>query len=405
MNNLSLLQVQGRHIVNEAGQNIYLRGINLGGWLMMEGYLLHGRNIPEHLFKKEFSHIHGNKELDNFQKLYRQNFITAQDIRKIKSIGATCVRVPFNYRLIAEDKEWTFLDNVIAWCRKENIYCILDLHAAPGAQNKDWHSDSSGEALFWENTRFQQEYLSLWQQIAGRYRQEKVIAGYDILNEPVIKNSRQVQALYRQTTKAIRAVDPTHILFIEGNRWGQELEFLGRPWDKNLVYSIHVYLPLSFTFNFQPHLQYPGFIEGKYWDKKQLHSYIAPYYHLSEQWQVPVYVGEFGINFRSPRDYGELRYLKDVLDCFDRFGFHWSYWTYKAIAGEVQPDGIYQYLHNPPWVRREGPTFGWENFAHLWETQKSKIAASWKTEKFIQNKYIAQLLSGYCNNTSEKNQE
>ena len=29
-----------------------LRGVNLGGWLLMEGYLLGGRNIPEREFKE-----------------------------------------------------------------------------------------------------------------------------------------------------------------------------------------------------------------------------------------------------------------------------------------------------------------------------------------------------------------
>lgn len=32
-------------------------------------------------------------------------------------------------------------------CAKHGIYTIIDLHAAPGAQNTDWHSDL-GESVF-----------------------------------------------------------------------------------------------------------------------------------------------------------------------------------------------------------------------------------------------------------------
>lgn len=34
------------------------------------------------------------------------------------------------------------LDRVVALCAKYEIYTVIDLHAAPGGQNIDWHSDS-----------------------------------------------------------------------------------------------------------------------------------------------------------------------------------------------------------------------------------------------------------------------
>ena len=36
------------------------------------------------------------------------------------------------------------LDRVIDICARHGIYTILDLHAAPGGQNTDWHSDHGG---------------------------------------------------------------------------------------------------------------------------------------------------------------------------------------------------------------------------------------------------------------------
>ena len=392
---LSVLKAEGKNIVDRQGKKIFLRGVNLGAWLMMEGYFLHGRNIPEHMFKKEFTRHNGKRELENFNLLYRKNFITGKDIQRIKKLGANCVRVPFNYRLIQHDKGWNYLDSIIKWCRREEVWCILDLHAAPGAQNEDWHSDSGGTALLWKEKSLQKQYFTIWRRIAARYENEAVVAGYDVLNEAVVKDPRLLSKLYAGVVKEIRKVDKDHIIFLEANLWGQQLKPLGKPIDKNIAYSIHIYLPINFTFNFQPHLRYPGYVDGQYWDTKRVYDYIRPYQELAEKWQVPIYVGEFGINYRSPKYYGELRYLRDVLDCFKRFDFHWTYWTYKAVANGLYPDGIYQYLPNSPWVKREGPIMGWENFYHLWKKHKHQIAASWKTEKFTENRYISRLLAKY----------
>jgi len=49
------LKVYKTRIVLGEKKPVILRGVNLGGWLMMEGYLLHSPNIPERRFRKEFA--------------------------------------------------------------------------------------------------------------------------------------------------------------------------------------------------------------------------------------------------------------------------------------------------------------------------------------------------------------
>ena len=47
----------------------------------------------------------------------------------------------------------------------------MDLHAVPGGQNQDWHSDSGmSEALFWRFREFQDRAINLWVEIAKRYK-------------------------------------------------------------------------------------------------------------------------------------------------------------------------------------------------------------------------------------------
>jgi aryl-phospho-beta-D-glucosidase BglC (GH1 family) len=394
-----MLRVYKEDIIDSKGKKVILRGFNLGGWLMMEGYILGGRNIPEKEFKKNLTKAIGRTHLKEFEILYRDNFITEEDIKLISKRGFNCVRIPFNFRLIEvrpyiyKEDGLRYLDNLVDWCKRYKIYSILDLHAAQGSQNPDWHSDSSGKAFLWEKEEFRKRVIKLWKFLAERYKGEDFICGYDLLNEPVCKENKKILKIYKEIVKAIREVDREHLIFLEGENYAQDLDFLGPPFDENLVYSIHFYQPLDFTFNLQRNLVYPGRIYGLYWSKSKLREILSKYYRLKKKFKVPIYVGEFGINSRCSYCHGELRWLKDTLEVFREFGFHWTYWTYKSTASGIWPDGIFQYLDNPEWIKREEVVFGWERFYSLWKKRKTDIAKSWQTENFKENRPLLKLLS------------
>ena len=382
-----MLKVKNTQIMTSTGRPVTLKGVNLGGWLMMEGYILGGRNIAEQEFKKALTLKQGKGALKDFTRLFRDNFIRENDFKKIKDLGFNCVRLPFNYRIIKEGA-LKYLTDAVRNCRKYGLWCILDLHAAPGSQNEDWHSDSSGQALLWKSKKDQDEFIKIWRLLSRTFKDEEAVAGYDILNEPVWPHNGPILELYKKTVSAIREIDKRHIIFLEGNCWSQRIEFLGPPWDDNLVYSIHFYPPLEFTFSFVRDLKYPGYIFGEYWSKTRLREILEKYYRLQELWQVPIYVGEFGQNSRCAYCRREFRWTQDVLSIFKQFGFHWTYWTYKAVAQSAFPDGIYQYQLNDAWINRQGPVIGWESLYSLWNKRRSDIVKSWQTREFSPNKAL-----------------
>lgn len=55
----------------------------------------------------------------------------------------------------------------------------------------------------------------LWEQLAAHYRDNTWVAGYNPMNEPTDCVHERLQAFYVRIEKAIRAVDPHHILFLE----------------------------------------------------------------------------------------------------------------------------------------------------------------------------------------------
>jgi len=386
------LRAKDENIVTASGRPVILRGVNLGGWLMMEGYILGGRNIPEQDFRKHLAMRQGNSSLRDFTRLFRDNFIQERDFKLIKGMGFNCVRIPFNFRLIQDKQGIGYLEKAVNFCKRYQLWAILDLHAAPGAQNEDWHSDSLGAALLWQERRFQMQFIKIWQFLAQRFKNEYAIAGYDILNEAVWGSEKVVLGLYKEVIKAIREIDKNHIVFSEGNNWGRDIEFMGKPWDDNMVYSIHFYTPLEFLFAFVRNLRYPGRMGSGYFSKANLRQDLDKYYRLKKKWHLPIYVGEFGQNSRCVYCHKEFGWLKDTLALFKQFGFHWTYWTWKAVAQGLYPDGVYQYQGNPAWINRQGPISGWETYYSLWNKHKKEICASWRTENFIPNQPLITLL-------------
>ena len=149
----AFVAVKGTSLITPDGKPILLRGINIGNWLVPEGYMFKftHTNSPQRI-NETFSQLLGPDETKKFWKQYRDNYITREDIAFIKKSGLNSIRVPFNYRLfVSEDQSVRFdgpgfemLDRIIAWCKAEKLYVILDMHCAPGGQTGDNIDDSFG---------------------------------------------------------------------------------------------------------------------------------------------------------------------------------------------------------------------------------------------------------------------
>lgn len=400
MPSLPFLKVSKTGIVDDAGKPVLLKGVNLGGWLMMEGYLMGGRNVTESSCKNAIAAARGKEALDDFTRSFRDIFIQESDIALIKEWGANCIRIPFNYRLIEfEDRPYSlneeglaYLDRAVEWCDACGIYCILDMHAAPGAQNGEWHSDSSGKAELFASDANRDRYRRLWHFIADRYKDASAVAGYDLLNEPMVSIYREgvLKDLYDTITGEIRDADKNHIIFLEGN-FLVRLSFLGKPKDPNTAYSIHAYPIPDFAFNWERGLRYPGRFYGIPWDRDMFERLATPYRTFSVENDVPVYIGEFGVNYRDGH-YGEIECADDMISVFEKFDLHWTYWTYKSVANSIFPDGVFRYLKNPSWVNRQGPLSGLETFAAHWPKEKGRMISSWRTENFTRNDKLYSVL-------------
>lgn len=348
---MDLLQVKGHQIVNRAGQPVRLRGTCIGGWMNMENFI-NGYTGSEHTLRGAVSEALGASRAQFFFDRMLDHLFAEEDVAFIKSLGGTVVRLPLNYRHFETDAQpfqylesgFQRLDQALAWCQKHGVYAILDLHSAQGSQNPDWHSDNANrQSNFWQHPHFQDRFVAIWEEFARRYKGSSVVAGYNVLNEPICNiwdgrydnsyktNWDLINGVYRRVVAAIRAIDPEHIIFLEGDYLSTRFAGLEAPFADNLVYSSHNYIePLQFSNN------YPGMNGGEYWDRaRQEKAFLqAEGTQFTKKHNVPLWVGEFGPVFigQNPDLASRSRSLYDQIDVIDANESHWTTWTYKDIG-------------------------------------------------------------------------
>ena len=255
-----LLSTSGSQIIDDNNQEILLRGVGLGGWMLQEGYMMNsvGGANTQYEFKDNLIELIGPEETQIFYDNWLDNFVTESDIQDIASQGYNSVRLAMHYNLFTLpiqnepvegvntwlDKGFEMVDDLLSWCETNQIYLILDLHAAPGGQGYDSGISDYNPALpsLWESDFNKSKTVALWGQLADRYKDEPWIGGYDLINEVNwTLGTYELRNLYIQITNAIRAVDTNHIIFIEGNGFANDFTGLTPPWDNNLVYSFPLF--------------------------------------------------------------------------------------------------------------------------------------------------------------------
>lgn len=321
-------------IVDGKGQPLLLRGINIGGWMLQEPYLmlLSKAVCPAQyaLWDKLTETLGSAHLLEQYRQAWLDNFCTERDIEIISQAGFNSIRVPLHFNLftlsIQEEKvkgkdTWKpegfqRLDALLRWCEKNDLYVIIDLHAAPGGQGYDSAINDYNKLKpsMWEDSENVRKSVALWAEIAKQYKDRKIIAAYDLLNEPNWmfektgnkngcndRHNKPLKQFNVDCIKAIRQVDTNHMIVIEGNGWCNNHNGL---WplaqvDRNLVLSFHWYWAENTTASLDKYLQ------------------------LRKKYNVPLWVGESGENHNQ--------WYTQAVQLLESHGIGWCWWTYKKM--------------------------------------------------------------------------
>jgi endoglucanase len=362
------LHQDGQNIVDGNGNNVLLRGLGLGGWMVQEGYMLKTSAFagPQHVIRQKITDLIGPENTTAFYDAYKANGVTKRDIDSLAAWGFNSVRLPMHYNLytpaIEQEKngEITWLeegfamtDKLLEWCEANNMYLILDLHAAPGGQGKDANISDYDETKpsLWESEANQKKTIAFWNKIAERYKDEPWIGAYDIINEPNWNfsgtnrngcdetSNAPLRKLMLEITEAIREVDKNHIVVIEGNCWGNNYSGIFPLWDDNMVLSFH-----------------------KYWNYNTQES-IQKYLDFRENLKVPIWLGESGENSNV--------WFKDVLTLVENNNIGWAFWPMKKVENIA---GVTSVTKNE----------GYEKLLEYWKNGGEKPSQEFATAALLQ---------------------
>jgi aryl-phospho-beta-D-glucosidase BglC (GH1 family) len=237
-------------------------------------------------------------------------------------MGMTAIRLPFLYMNLTDD-DGNFSENAFArldWfvenCSKRGMYVILDLHGAYGSQNGLDHSgqqNNEGGQLF-NNQENRAKTVRLWEEIARHFKGNPAVAAYDLLNEPIGAGSTEEARteklqwdFFDELYKAIRAVDPNHIIMMEACWIPTNLPSPLRYGWENVVYEYHYYA------------------WGLESSTESMTAFNAGALLLPKviSHGVPTYIGEFNC-------FGDDAAWQDTLQFSNQANFHWTTWTYKT---------------------------------------------------------------------------
>ena len=322
----------------------FYRGINLGGWL---------------------------SQCDHTKDTY-DNFIKEEDIDVIGTWGLDHVRLPVDYDLILNDDYsfredgFKYIDNAVAWCTKNGLNMVLDLHKTCGYS----FDHLENEEGFFESEKYQEIFYNIWEEFSRRYgNNDRII--FELLNEVTKKEyCDEWNRISTECIKRIRMILPTQRIIIGGyyNNSIEALPDLAMPYDENIIYTFHCYEPLIFThqgaywipsmdtsFRISLDSSYEKLNEmsGKYLDQVTVgfdgmdkdSSLTSEYFFrlfaeavkVAEERNVPLYCGEYGvIDLAAPEE--ALRWYSIISEAFNKFNIGRCTWSYKKMDFGISDD-------------------------------------------------------------------
>lgn len=317
----NFVTIKGENLMDANGKKLYIVGTNLGNWLNPEGYMFDFKKTNcEWMINDMVCELAGPDFAREFWQAFKDNYITEADIAYIKQTGANTIRLPFNYKLFTredymgkndEPEGFKQMDKVIDWCRKYDLHLILDMHDCPGGQTGDNIDNGHGYPWLFESESSQQLFCQIWQKIASRYKDEPVILGYELMNEPIATMfsdslraalNAKLEPLYKRATKAIREVDQNHIILLGGAQWNGNFEpFSDWKFDNKIMYTCHRY--------------------GGEPTKAAIQSIID----FRDKIKLPMYMGEIGHNTDQ--------WQADFCATMKKANIGYTFWPYKKIDG------------------------------------------------------------------------
>ncbi|KAG8458300.1 hypothetical protein KFE25_005147 [Diacronema lutheri] len=259
-----------------------LRGVNLGGWLLMERWLVGGNAyVNTTCCGRVESPYNGTacssatselpltvelRARGELQKIdaFRDAFVTRADFALLRALGVDSVRLPIGYWIVDPEvvpaqpgfyqgAGLRLVDDAVRWAEEAGLTVFLQLHGAPGGQsgaqttgfeNKSWTAASFNASASVEILR----------KLAQRYAAAQNVIALGLLNEPELPVDTLLP-FYEEAIRAIREHMPASRVAVVINLFSERglLAIATDAWRvfnvqltpargfANIIFDLHIY--------------------------------------------------------------------------------------------------------------------------------------------------------------------
>lgn len=293
------------------------------------------------------------------ERTYAAPWFSQEDVAWIAEQGFDHVRIPVDSKYwmtpdgeLIESAMKPF-DQACEWAQAHNLGVILDIHYLPGA------SFTKVENELFTNEKLIVVAEKYWAKIAERYADAGPWLRFELINEPVAERNEQLNPLLARLLAAVRATNPTRVVYFTSNKWGQfsTIYDLKLPDDPNVALTLHFYRPFPFTHQrtawtdlkpSMPQVDFPGIVpditnllpKGHSWaalsgTEINAETSVDPKFEKIANWakqnapDLEIHIGEFGA-YEAAKPQSIQNYIKAVVSASERHGFGWAIWDYRG---------------------------------------------------------------------------
>lgn len=293
-------------------------------------------------------------------KPYAAAWFDREDVEWIAQQGFDHIRFPIDGPLwvapdgTLDDARIEPFIKALAWTKEFGLGAILDMHSLPGAS----FNPLAPEATVFSDPRQLAHAESIWRQVATRFANEGEYLRFELLNEPVAPENRQLNLFNRTLLAAVRESNPTRIVYITSNRWSSfdTVDDIEVPADPAVAITLHFYNPMIFTHQRANWVKFPadmppvafpgtvpdlhGYIPTDHWEFGRSGKTLTiddvnqPFAKLAV-WAAAhaagreIHIGEFGA-YDTADAASRRNYITAVRTAAADRGWGWAVWDYQG---------------------------------------------------------------------------
>jgi glucan 1,3-beta-glucosidase len=316
-----------------------LRGVNLGGWLVLEPWitptLFKGTGAPDEFTFCDQADARRRRQL----RQHHKTWITRKDFKWLADHGFEAVRIPVGYWVFGDTPPYSgtlaYLDKAFDWAEHFGLKVLICLHAAPGSQNGEMHSGRLGSVDWPRQPENIDLTLDIVRRLADRYGRRPGLIGIELLNEPAREVPvRTLADYYRRGYRLVRQLcgPRAWVVFSDGyqpRRWAWKLHWPAHRLAYQDNHQYQLFTDSDRALSLDGHLAKTN---------RQVARFLR---RLS--WHRKLIIGEWSgmLNLQGPaaatpanRQQAYRQYIAVQLQVYDRADA-WFYWTYRTETDDA----------------------------------------------------------------------